>query len=370
MSALYTIVSLAAAISTSTSTPQKPAPPTVLKVLIAPSISGEQEPREPELENKFLGAFSSAFTDAAIEVFTWRHFFVVAGNDAEDAIERIAKGGTCRTVLCTRDVAYGIGATHALFSRMTKQKDGTCAVFVSLYDLLRGKEDVREKRDIKPCTADNVLSTALELGRRVAEGPRAPVAVTLDLTKRQIRPIDVPDIEDISIYGVTTSTVPRKRRGFVLERALDIYKEKYMFTFEDESHPGGLYVARNNRLISECEVRRAASAPLPREIREFCDGNDWELAWFGVPAGVLISALSAGASDSGGGVLGFILGIAISGTSAALALVLDVDRVDLEEGLHYSDRDALESIVAKSNQTLREVLDLTPAEVKVAGMRE
>ncbi len=344
--------------------------PSVLKVLIAPAISGDSNPRDPQLDEKTLAGFSGAFTDAAMDTFLWRNFFVVANEEAVQQISEHAKDGTCRGVTCLRNVASNIGATHALFSSLTKLKDRSCIAFVSLYDLLKNKELVRERRDIRPCTADNVLSAALDLGKKVSDGPRAPVAVTLNVTPKEIRSLDIPDIEDLIVYDTTEATGPRKSRVFTLERALEIYKERHMFVFEDNDRPDGVFLARNGRLINECDARRAASAALPREVREYCDGNDWEFAWLAFPVGLGITFYSFDKIDDSGGVLAFLLGASMTATSAALAILLNVDATDADDGEHFSDRDALEAIVAKSNLTLREVLDLTEAEVKVAGMRE
>lgn len=373
MSALLAIAFTASATVTlsSTATPDvELIRPTALKVLIAPTIGAETNARDPQLDEKVLAAFSGAFTDSAIDLFSWRNFLVVSDETAVQQISEHAKDGLCRSVTCVRNVASNTGSTHALFSSLTRLKDKSCIAFVSLYDLVKDKELLRESRDIKPCTADNVLNAAIELGKKAGDGPRAPVSVTLNVTPKELRSLDIPDIEDVEIFQTTEAAGPRKDRVFTLERALEIYKEKHMFVFEDDDHPNQLFIARNGRLITECEARRAASAPLPKEVREFCEGNDWEFAWLAFPVGVGITLFSLDKVDEAGGKFAFLMGAGITAASAILAILMNVDATDADDGEHYSSKESLEAIVARSNTIMREALSLTEAEVTVAGMRK
>jgi hypothetical protein len=353
----------------------KSAPSAILRVLILPTINGEEHPREPRLDVQTLRAFSGAMTDAAIDIFAWRRWTILAGDEALGPIALALRGaradfrsGACRTAECAVEAGRSVGATHVLFSRLTRLKDGSCSAVIALEDLLVGERSAAIKEEIKPCSANSVLSVAIDLGHRIAEGPRAPVRATVSLTPLELKPLDVPDIPDVDLNATTTSTKPPEERKMPLDRALEIYKVKHMFVFEDPDREGVFYVARDKHVISDCDVRRAASAPITRDMLEYCEGNSWEYAWLAFPVGLLIAGL--GANDlQNGGALTLVFGAAIAGVSAAIALVFNVDAADVEAGSHYSGREELERIVQKSNKQLREVLDLTEAEVHVAGMR-
>ncbi|MCK6544297.1 hypothetical protein L6R52_00355 [Myxococcota bacterium] len=341
--------------------------PRGLGVLILPTISGELVPREPVLDVPTLRAFSGALGDAAASVFAWRRFELFDGAVAQSALAAADGAAECRSEECARRVALGLGATHVLFSRLTKQKDGACAAVVTLIDLLRPERGRTMTADVKPCTADNVLVRATDLGRDVADGPRAPVRVTLDLTPRELPAIDVPEIPDLELHATTTSTRAR-RGGLALGRALEIYAAKHMFVFDDEERPTAFHVVRDRRILNECEVRRAASAPLTPRLLEQCEGNSWEWAWSAVPVGLLLAGVGAGRLDDGG-TLTLVAGAGVAITAAIFAIAFDLDPIDETQGVHPSPRAELEAIVAKSNRDLREVLDLTEADVLVAGMR-
>lgn len=337
------------------------------RVLILPTISGEVVSREPRLDDAALSAFSREMGDAAADVFAWRRWSMVSPEESETREKAEASIAPCRTLECAKAQAGSAGATHALFSRLTRTRDGNCTAFLSLYDRVKDEESRTLKEIIAPCAADNLLSSALDLGRRIAEGPRAPVAVTVSLTPLDLRPLDIPDIPDVAEYATTTST--RARKGYPLDRALEIYRTQHMFVFEDETNPRGFYVARDGRLLDECDARRAASAVLTSEIIESCEGNSWEWAWAGVPVGLLVTLLSAD-SLADGGTFSFSFGLGLSVASAAIATFFNVDASPLEDGVHYSSREEIERMVAQSNATLRRSLDLTEADVRVAGMRK
>jgi hypothetical protein len=300
-------------------------------------------------------------------VFAWRRWRVTAGEDAQRAVAQ-GRQGECRSEACAASLGRSIGATHVLFSRLTRLKDGTCTAVLVLQNLLQADKGALIREDVKPCSADNVLSIAIDLGHRIAEGPRAPVRATVSLTPLELRPLDIPDIADVT--ELSTSSVSHRPRKISLDRALEIYKAKHMFIFDDPhpDRPSAFYIALDNKLVNDCDARRHASAPLTRDMLEYCDGNSWEYAWIGFPVGVLIAGLGANDLEQGGGFT-FVFGAAVAAASAVIALVFNVDAVDVEDGTHYSNREELERIVLESNAELREVLDLTPAQVQVAGMR-
>jgi hypothetical protein len=69
-------------------------------------------------------------------------------------------------------------------------------------------------------------------------------------------------------------------------------------------------------------------------------------------------------------VFAFVFGIAVAVTSAAIAVIFNRDAVDVEDGTHLASREEIERLVEKSNERFREALDLTNADVVVAGMRK
>jgi hypothetical protein len=141
-----------------------------------------------------------------------------------------------------------------------------------------------------------------------------------------------------------------------------------MFVFDDDQRAGAYYVVRDGKIINDCEVRRAASAPISADTLEFCEGNNWEWALAGIPVGALIGAVGAHDLDHGG-LAPFVSGVAITVLSAVIALALNKDAVDVQDGTHFSKRAEIEELVTKSNDRFREALDLTPADVEVSGMR-
>jgi hypothetical protein len=313
-------------------------------------------------------AFGGELSDAAAEVFSWRRWRIIPEKALAVAIEELTEAGECQDDLCFARIGVEIGATHALISSIVSPRNLGCRATVALYDLRKAELITELDRSISPCTDDNLLSVAAEIGREIAEGPRAPVQVTLNLTPRIIPNLDIPDVPNVSRY--LTDTATRAGRVFELERALEIYEEKHMYVFDSDDGET-YYIARDGRILSECDVRKVASVARPKEIEEFCYGNNYEFWWIGAVIGGLGVFVSY--SDFlDGGFLGTI-GMGISGAgaiaSATMALVLNVDKSDPRDGRYYSSRAEIEAIVQNANRQLREELDLREAEVVVAGMR-
>lgn len=347
---------------------EAPPPDPPNKALILRAVSQAMGPKYPAIEETSLAAFSRALEETASQTFTYRRFLVVAGVEAEAAVKENVIEHPCMTSECARTVAEQIGASHVVYSRLTRKAEGACLAIVSLEVIDKRGSPIRKHRDIPHCSASALLSAAAELGQAIAEGEREPLRITLPLTSLPVPSIDVADVPFPTAHPTRTGTTTRIRHGFTLERALEVYAEKHMFVFEEPAHPDSFFVARNGRIINECDVRRAASAPISNELRERCEGNDWEWAWAVLPVGLLISGLTAH-QITDGGALRFLFGVSLSAVSASLALILNKDAVPVESGHPASNRPELESIVARSNEDLRQVLDLTEEEVEVAGMR-
>ena len=115
-----------------------------------------------------------------------------------------------------------------------------------------------------------------------------------------------------------------------------------------------------------------ASAPMFAEIREHCCGNDWEWAGLGAPAGGLVALGSYSGFQDGDlmGVVGFTIGMGTAITSAVLAVLLNQDARQPNEHVYFSSWRELEAIVEKANRDLRKSLELTEAEVELAGLRK
>ena len=340
--------------------------PNRLAAVVLPTVRPADADAEPS--DARLVAFSDELLDAAEEMFEWRRIRVTSKAELDKALEAMELEGPCADAACSAAVARRVRATHAVRGELLGTPGGPCVARVELYDRLVNDTTRRLERKIEPCSDDNLLGAAADLGRQIADGPRAPVEVTLELTRLDVPTLDVPDIADVSPY--VTSTVAKDRKAFDLDRALEVYTAKHMVVFEDDARPNTYFIARDRRLLTECDARRAASAELPENIREFCDGNDWEWAWLGVPIGGLLSWVSLGSFQEGEflGVLTFATGTVTALTSAALAILLNENAKDPEDAEYYSDRAAIEEIVERNNRELRRTLELTDAEVGVAGL--
>lgn len=337
-------------------------------VAIFPSYSPELVRGLLPIAEARRAAFGAELGSAAGEVLDWRRWFVVPDKELAEAIADGTVNGECQDDVCFAEIGVRAGATHALISSIVAPRPNTCRASVALYDLLKAEVAAEVDRIIEPCNDDNLLSVAADIGRTIVDGPRAPVRVTLNLTPRDIPVVDIPDVADVPRYHVDTSS--RTDRVFELERALEIYEEQHMFVFDSEDGET-FFITRGKRILSECDVRRVASAPRPPEIAEFCDGNDWEWAWLGVPFGGVVMLGSWGDFLDGGfvGVIGMGFGGIMAIASMATAIALNVDKKDPRDGEYYSSRAEIEAIVKASNANLRKQLDLTEAEVLVGGMR-
>lgn len=313
-------------------------------------------------------AFGAELRSAASEMFAWRRWTIVPRDHLLRAVEDLSETGECTDDLCFANMGVEVGATHALISSIIAPRGSGCRATVAFYDLLKAEIVSELERPISPCTDDNLLAVASEMGQKISDGPRAPVRVTLNLTPRLVPSIGVPDVADVPRYQVDTAT--RTGRVFELERALEIYEEKHMFVFDSDDRET-FYITRAGRLLTECDARRVASAARPPAVEEFCNGNNWEFAWLGSVAGGLVMFASYGGFLDGdfAGTIGMGIGGVTAIVSATLALTLNVDSSDVRDGRYYSSRSEIEAIVKNANKRLREELDLTEAEVQVAGMR-
>ncbi|MBK6686681.1 MAG: hypothetical protein IPG45_19595 [Deltaproteobacteria bacterium] len=319
-------------------------------------------------------AFAQELADAAIATYQWRRWEVAPGVAVARALAE--QGEDCNRPRCRGQVAYGLGASEWIESTLEELADpdparnlkrgGRCRVVGRRYQLPANRVIAELSRDVEPCTSDNLLAAAIDLGQDLAEGPRAPVRVSLNLTPLEVPSLDIPDI--VSLRRIKTATAARTRSGFEIDRALQIYKAQHVFTFRAE---GQRWVARNGQLLTECDLRLVASEPMADEIREHCFGNDWEWAWLGAPAGGLVALGSYSGFQDGDlmGVVGFTIGMGTAITSAVLAVLMNQDARQPNEHVYFSSWRELEAIVEKANRDLRQSLELTEAEVELAGLR-
>lgn len=341
-----------------------------LRVVMFPSYAKPARDGPSVLNGRRLHAFTSALHRSAEERFRWRRFDVTTRAEVDAGIDELGGPAQCLDARCYDALTERLGGSHWLAALLSEQDDGSCLATVVLQDHVNDTRAHRVEREIRPCTTDNLVAAGLSIGRTVADGPRAPVRVTLDLTELSPRSVDVPDVPDVELLA--TSTAPPKRGELTLEEALSLYKRRYVYLFDQELDAGhATFVARDERLIGECALRRAAGAPIDEDLETFCEGNDWEWAWLGVAVGGVVSAASFRGlrSGSAGGVLGFVFGAMTGAISGALALILNEDAADPSEGEYWSHPRELQTMVEIANARLRGTLDLTAAEVEAAGMR-
>lgn len=341
-----------------------------LRVVMFPSYAKPVTDGPSILEGRRLRAFTRALQTAARERFRWRRFRVAAESDVEAEIAKFGGPGQCLDARCYDGVTDRLGGSHWLAALVVEREAGVCLATVVLEDRRNRARAHRVEREVSPCTTDNLVAAGRGIGRAVADGPRAPVRVTLDLTDLSPPSVGIPDVPEVELLA--TSTAVLQRGELSLDEALSVYKRRYLYAFDQELRDGTrTLVARDQRLIGECAIRRAAGAPIDDEIEEFCDGNNWEWAWLGVPVGAVVSFGSFRGLRSGSapGVLGFVFGTMTGIISGALALILNEDAADPEEGEYWSHPRDLEAMVETANARLRETLRVTAAEVEAAGMR-
>jgi hypothetical protein len=358
------VLALAAAPKTTTATITAVRTAPLLAIYPSRVVETTRTDAEPISKERTLG-FSSELGESAGAVFDWRRWEIAPIADVERAVSESDE--ECTSPGCRGRVAAMIGATHWMESTLTDLGKKVCRAEVRLYELPSNVLARSEIKDVRPCISDNLVAAALELGQKIAEGPRAPVQVTLNLTDLEVRSIDIPDVGEVR--KIHTATAAKTRRGYELDRALEIYRAQHMIIVEDQ---GETFIARNGKLLTECDARLAASAPLPTEIREYCFGNDWDWAWLGLPAGGLIALGSFSGFQDGDlmGVVGFTIGLGSAITSAALAIALNENEKKPEAHVYVSSPEDLAVLVDKANDELRRTLDLTEAEVELAGLRK
>jgi hypothetical protein len=323
------------------------------------------------LDRNRLTLFTQELHTFARERFLDRGWLVAPAEDVRRAIG--ARGGraSCLDARCYADVSRKVGATHWLAARLVEGNDQRCAASVVLESLSDGRRLARIERSLRPCTADNLLVTAREIGLEIGAGPKVPVHVTLDLTDLEVGTApDLPDIPDVEVLATATATRARGKLG--LDRALAIYERRHLILFDHDTGEDVLtLVAQNGALVGECAIRTSAKLPIDRELEKFCEGNNWEWAWLGVPVGGIVAAGSVRGLQEGTapGVLGFVFGAIAAAVSATLALILNADAADPEDGEYWSHPIELEAMVAEANARLRSRLELSAAEVEAAGMR-
>jgi hypothetical protein len=337
------------------------------RVLILPATTVSRPIKGRTIDNLRLAAFGEAFVETASEVFAWRRFLVVS---ADELRERSGDPRLCADGACALALGRAAGASQVVSTVLLLEPSGqSCSVQTTLLHV--GSAEVRRRLEdrIRPCMSDQLLGAAEDLGRRIAEGPRLELDISLSLTPLSVPSIDIPDLPDVSLHR--TSTQARAKSAYDLDSALEAYKHKHMFLFEDAD--GRRYVARDGKVLSDCDVFRAASLTVPPQLLEFCEGNNWELAWLALPLGaaITLAAVNDETSARPGSAtpIALAIGVVTSVLSPVLALVLNVDAANTEAGDHYATPEELETIVKGSNQQLRKDYELTEADVTIAGMR-
>jgi hypothetical protein len=328
----------------------EPVPSRPRALIFAPLV---RDSKGAQLDPLRVRAFRDGLWDVAEGILRWRRLEPIQSE-------------ACPTAECVAKAVARAGASLWVSSEIaTSPDDPSCRARASSYDGATGKLLKTVEDQIRPCLADQILATAEEFGRRLAEGPRAPLPIALALTPLSVPSLDIPDIPDVKLNR--TSTEARARSAFDLGRALEVYRTQHMFLFEEDD--GRIFVARNGRLLDDCDVMKVASQTVPPKLDEFCHGNMWELAWLGVPLGAVITLVGATDHDSVGGPVTLLVGLSSLIVSPILALLLNVDAADVQRGEHLATRSELEALIANSNEALRRSLGIGASDVGLAGMR-
>lgn len=334
------------------------------RVLILPAVTRDKLTRGEPLDSKNLRAFSDAFRETAADLFGWRRWEIVPPEEISVLTSKLGFGAICSNSACVNALVKETGATHWLSAVVIRADARDCRARTALFDVAREVTERVAEDDIAPCVAQNILAKAEDLGRRMAEGPRLAPKIALDLTPLEVPAIDIPDIADVAQYQ--TSTAARSASAFPLERALEVYRAQAMLFFEDAA--GQYYVARDGRLLDDCEVLKVASLPVTAVAAEHCDGNLWELAWIAMPVGALGLIPSFVTTSEGGSPIPMLLSGALFLGGPLAALLLNVDAAEPSRGEHILRREELARIVADTNAALRRSLALSDADVQIAGL--
>ena len=338
-------------------------------------------PSEASEDRRGFAPLALAQARRRLEERRWR---VLPSSDEFDA---------CANTECYDRATARVGATRWLAAAATGSTE-RCVARVVLH-ALDTAGSVTAKRALAPCSADALLTTAVELGRRIAEGPVWQPRPTWSATDNVLADITVFDVPNVVPYGVATATAARP---VPLDDALAIYRDAHVFIIDDPNERGRAYLVRGDRLVSECELRTLAQippelyrphpcddppceqgeavvvtiAPPPPRVARFCEDNDWEWAWLGTPIGGLgmIGAFRPLQEGKIEGIAFFSLGLITAVTAAALAIGLDSDAPDPRSGRHASSRANLEALVTEHNRGLRIALGLSVADVHGAGLRQ
>jgi hypothetical protein len=297
-------------------------------------------------------AFSRALAAAARRRFVERRWRVVPAEATDLALAAVDRPA---------EAAARLGARRDLTSSLRRVDGSTCEARATLRHRQRTLRALRAP--VTPCTLDRLLVRADDLGREIARGPRFRPRPTTSLSSTPLPDLHLSAIPDIRPPELTvTTTAPRP---LPLDRALAQYRETAIRVFRDPA--GRLRFARRGRLIGECGLRRAASAPLTRAQREFCEGNGWIWSLVGVPAGGLLAAASYPELERGHlhGFVGVSVGVISAVTAAALALTLSELGHAPESGAYASDPEVLKRLAEQKNAQLRRELGLTAAETRL-----
>jgi hypothetical protein len=327
-------------------------------LLILPAITLEQVKGAEALDGASVDGFAESLREAAEELFLWRRWRVVDLETTRKLPAELGFGDRCTSGPCVSALVQKTDATHWLSAVILRAK-GACRVRATLYNQQERRPIKVLEEDVRPCVAQNILEKGEDLGRRIAEGPRVEPQVSLRLTPLGVPSIDLPDLPDLPDRPTTTAT-----SSYPIERALEVYREQAMRLVIDDQDQS--YVVRGRWLLTDCEVLRVASRPIPPEVQSRCDGNLWELGWLLLPVGALGMIPGAANVAEGDSVVPLLLAVSVAVTGPVLALLLDEDALDPLEGEHALTNRELELIVGEANQELRRSLGLSEADLWIA----
>lgn len=324
-------------------------------------------------------AFARYFRRAARGGLALRNLSVVSAPEAQTAFTLAGSGSLCEAPPCLTRAARVAGVRYWLAASLRRDREG-CTGQAVLFDVEQTRPAQRAQDRASPCDAEQTLALGARLGAAVAAGRTFAPRADLDLTPRAPPHLHVPDLPDLSATRVATRSAADRKVAY--GQALDVYAAQHLIAFEQDDR---LYLSQGGRLLTECEAWRQAwrahhdaldpplarEAPLPEDLTNHCYGNHWEWAWLGVPTGAVIAWGSWGDLSRGelGGVAGFTLGLVAAAVGAGLALSLDEDGVEPEDARYYGSHTEVMRLVRRANAALRRKLQLSDADVLMAGMR-
>lgn len=319
-------------------------------VVLPPELSASDA-----IEDSTQAAIERVFADRLLDRMSQLGFRTLA-----PAMAEMASVEPCEDRSCFEQLVRTLRATHWTRLSVLPSESG-CVVTGQLFGLASSEPVRRFQTALERCELDGLLVAVGAAADALAQLPSVRPRTDTALSAAPVRDLEIPNIEDIALRSVRSSTTARR---FPLERALAIYGEQHIQAARDDS--GKLRFIQNQQLLSECELRATAGAELTGAQREFCSGNAWLWALLGAPAGAALAAISIQEVDNApvSAFAGVSVGLLGGLTAAVLGLTKHQSAHDSESGEYLSTESELLRVAAAGNAALREELGLSLDEVR------